>query len=431
MPHIPRDRLPVGTLGLMAVPYGLAVLATLPALALRLTGAGLPPPAAALLFGLGVLGAGFLLSWAAEAAEAHISPGLTLALLALVTVLPEYAVDVYYTYQAGLNPGSKYVQYAAANMTGANRLLIGLAWPLVALLGWVRTGRRAVTLRWENSAEVAFLGVATLYSFVIVLKGRITLFDALVLLGIFAAYLWRVSGTSEAVEEEVVGPAAAIGRLPRGRQYVMIAGLITFAAAVILAAAEPFAESLVGVGREWGIDEFLLIQWLAPLASEAPAVVVAILYCLRGRPANGLGVLASDKINQWTLLVGMLPIVYSVAAGHPAALPLDERQREEFFLTAAQSAFAVAVLMRRRLGPAGAVALFSLFAGQLAVSFALRADEARSVRVLTEAAWVYLVLAAMTLLWTGRRAWDFALVGLFNRPAPADQGPRGDEGMVE
>lgn len=72
-------------MGRVGLVYGLAVAATAPAVALRLTGYGLPPPAAALLFGLGVLGAGFLLSWAAEATEAHITPGLTLALL---TVLP-------------------------------------------------------------------------------------------------------------------------------------------------------------------------------------------------------------------------------------------------------------------------------------------------------------------------------------------------------
>ena len=73
---------------------------------------------------------GFLLSWGAETAEQHIAQGLILAVVALVTVLPEYAVDLYYAYKAGLEgPQSQYVHYAAANMTGANRLLVGLAWP--------------------------------------------------------------------------------------------------------------------------------------------------------------------------------------------------------------------------------------------------------------------------------------------------------------
>ena len=61
----------------------------------------------------------------------HLSQGLVIGVLALVTVLPEYAVDLYYTYQTGLHPGSAYAGFAAANMTGANRLLIGAGWPLI------------------------------------------------------------------------------------------------------------------------------------------------------------------------------------------------------------------------------------------------------------------------------------------------------------
>ena len=200
----------------LLLPVGLAVAATLPGLGVRLSGAPVPAPVQALLFGLAILGAGFLLSWAAEAAERHISPGLTLALLALVTVLPEYAVDLYFAYQAGRDPGSKYVHYAAANMTGSNRLLIGVAWPLAVLVFWWRGGRRAVPLRWANAPEVAFLAAATAYSFVITLKGRIDLFDMAVLLALFAAYLWRVSRLPEEEREEVVGPAAELARLPHG-----------------------------------------------------------------------------------------------------------------------------------------------------------------------------------------------------------------------
>jgi len=167
----------------------LAVAATLPGLVMRVTGLHLAPLLDTLLFGIAILGAGFMLSWGAEAAEEHVSQGLALAVLALITVLPEYAVDIYYTWQAGRHPTSEYVQFAAANMTGANRLLIGIAWPLIVLLFWWRSGKRAVPLRWENSAEISFLALASLYSFIITLKGRIDLVDTLALSAIFAAYL--------------------------------------------------------------------------------------------------------------------------------------------------------------------------------------------------------------------------------------------------
>ncbi|OJY70735.1 MAG: hypothetical protein BGP16_00675 [Sphingobium sp. 66-54] len=108
-----------------------AIAATVPALALRYTGARPDPVIDAAIFGVAILAAGFMLSWGAESAEGQISSGLILAAVALITVLPEYAVDLYYAWRAGQDPGSNYVHYAAANMTGANRLLVGIGWPLL------------------------------------------------------------------------------------------------------------------------------------------------------------------------------------------------------------------------------------------------------------------------------------------------------------
>ena len=123
-----------------------------------------------------------------------------------------------------------------------------------------------------------------------------------------------------------------------------MAALFVFAAVVILLVAEHFAEALVGTGREFRISEFLLVQWLAPLASEAPELLVAGLYAWRLNTNAGLGTLVSSKVNQWTLLVGTLPIVFAIASGSLAGLPVEPRQREELLLTAAQSVFAVATL---------------------------------------------------------------------------------------
>ena len=84
------------------------------------------------IYGAAVVAASFLLAWAAEAAQIDVSGGLAIAVLALIAVLPEYAVDLYYAYVAGHD--AEYTQYAAANMTGSNRLLMGLGWPVVVLV---------------------------------------------------------------------------------------------------------------------------------------------------------------------------------------------------------------------------------------------------------------------------------------------------------
>ena len=375
------------------------VLTTLPAVLFRLMGFRPNPILDAAIFGVAILAAGFLLSWGAEAAEQKISQGLVLAVVALVTVLPEYAVDLYYAYQAGLaGPQSQYVHYAAANMTGANRLLVGLAWPLMVLLHWMKDRHRSIDLAPANAAEIGFLLLASLYAFVILLKGSISLLDFVVLAGIFGAYVWRVRNLPKSDnpdEAEEAGPAAALNELSPAAQWAAMGALVAVACAVILAAAEPFAEAMVETGRAVGVNEFLLIQWLAPLASEAPAVSVAVLFVLANRAGNALTAMISDKINQWTLLVGMLPLAMTIGAGAVMALPLDARQKEEFFLTAAQSLFGLALLLRLRLSVPSALALAGLFAIQVALAFTFRNDEARTIATLTWLAWAYLGLAAV------------------------------------
>ncbi len=340
----------------------LAVALTLPGLFLKLAGSHTAPPVEALLFGMAVLGAAFLLSWAAEVAQKDISQALAVAILALIAVLPEYAVDMVFAWKAAGNP--VYGHYATANMTGANRLLVGFGWPVIVVLFALRFKRKSVKLEPSHRSEILFLGLATCYSIIIPLKQQLDLWDSLFLLIIFAMYAARVA-KAEAHEPELIGPAKWLGDMPTPRRRLAATGLFLFSGAVIFASAERFAESLVATGKGWGIDEFLLVQWLAPLASEAPEFIIAILWTLRGDAEAGLSALVSSKVNQWTLLVGTIPLVYSLGLGHAGALHLDLRQEHELWLTAAQSLFAVAILANLSLSWYGAVALFALFGIQL------------------------------------------------------------------
>jgi cation:H+ antiporter len=118
------------------------------------------------------------------------------------------------------------------------------------------------------------------------------------------------------------------------------------------------------------MNEFLLVQWLAPLASESPEGMIALLFALKGKGSVGLGALISSKVNQWTLLVGALPLAYGLAAGGLAIgglapMVLDARQKEELLLTSAQSLFAVVVISDFRFALWEAMMLLILFTAQL------------------------------------------------------------------
>ncbi|MCX5682805.1 MAG: sodium:calcium antiporter [Planctomycetota bacterium] len=331
---------------------------------MRLAGIHCDPPIMVLVSGLAVLGASFLLLWACDVVQADVSQTLALAIVALIAVLPEYAVDMYFTWEAGQNPDSAYAGYAVANMTGANRLLIGVAWAAVAVLYWLRH-RKVVHLSAVRRTELVFLGMATVYAFVVCLKGTLAWYDGLVFLGLYVWYM-RIAGGRPCEECEVDGPAEMLFRLSKGRRRLATAVMFLFAAGAILANAEPFCEGLIGTGKQLGINEFVLVQWLAPVASEAPEFTVALMFALRGRPGIALGSLLSSKLNQWTLLVGMIPGVFAVSHGsldHP--LPMGQYQMDEILLTAAQSLLGVIMLASLRLSLGGAALLFTLFAAQL------------------------------------------------------------------
>ena len=117
-------------------------------------------------------------------------------------------------------------------------------------------------------------------------------------------------------------------------------------------------------GRDFGISEFFLVQWLAPLASEAPELFIAGLFAWRLNTDAGLGALVSSKVNQWTLLVGSLPIVFAISVAEPARAADRRGAAAELFLTAAQSLFAVALIVNLRMSIREAWWIFGLFWGQ-------------------------------------------------------------------
>lgn len=346
------------------LPIGLAVAATLPGLIARFSGAALDPPLMAILAGGAIMGASFLLLWACDAAQTDMPQTLALAVVAFIAVLPEYAVDMYFTWQAGQHPAGGYAEYAVANMTGANRLLIGVAWVVVVAAYWYKA-RRPVQLDDERRTELFFLAAATLYAVLIPIKGTLAWYDGLVFIGIYVVYVVIVS-RRPITECDVAGTAACIVCMPTAKRRTATALMFLFSALVILLNAEPFSENLVSTGTMLGINEFFLVQWLAPIASETPEFLVATMFALRGQAGMALGSLLASKLNQWTLLVGMIPWVYagsSTQLSHP--IPMGAVQMDEILLTAAQSALAVVLLASLRLTFSEALLLFVLFAGQL------------------------------------------------------------------
>lgn len=369
------------------VAFIIAVMLALPGAYLGMTHAELSPVVGAVLFGLAIFCAATILSWAAEVAQIDISQSLAVAIMALLAVLPEYAVDFIFTWKAGQGSEEAH-HYAIANMTGANRLLVGFGWPVILFLFVWFKKKKEVILKPDQRNEIFYLGAATIYSFTIPLKGDLNLIDTVILVTLYILYAHR-SAKTESEEPELVGPVKIVANMKVTPRRVVTYAMFGFAGLVIFFVAEPFTESLVEAGTVLGIDRFLLVQWLAPFASEAPEFIIAATWSMRGEAAAAMKALISSKVNHWTLLIGSIPLVYVIAAGKLVIFDtfvLDDRQNHELILTAAQSLFAVSVLVTLRLNKLSGLLLLVLFFAQFIVP-----------EIRMEVAAVYMVFALIYL----------------------------------
>jgi cation:H+ antiporter len=366
-----------------------ALLSTLPWIAARLTGVAHTFSALTqvLLSGLAVLAASFLLAWAAETAEKDVPRAFAIAVLAVLAVAPEYAVDAFYAWQAGATAGpSEASNLAVANMTGANRILIGIGWSGIALFALYRarvsTQDAEVTttdtllgnyveLDRDLALEILFLAVATVFAFAIPLNGGIDAFDTAFLVGLYVVYIAIVIRGDVEEHEGAVGVPAFFHERSKLVRVSSAIALFVYSGLLIFVAVEPFAHGLEDLGLQLGIPKFFMIQWIAPLASESPELIVTVYLVNKARTTAAFNALISSKLNQWTLLIGTLSVVYSISLGEYGVLAFDAKQAAEIWLTAAQSFFALVLLVDFRLSAGEAITLLALFASQVVTEFAI------------------------------------------------------------
>jgi cation:H+ antiporter len=310
---------------------------------------------------IGVVGAAFLLGWAADAGEAVFHGGLVLAAVALVTVLPEVIIEVRFAF-------TQQVDLVTANLTGATRLLLtgAIAMPLaVAYLAYRRRQpAQPFQLAASRRLELAILLIASIFALQIVARGHLTLADGIVLVALYVVYARRVQGTPDE-QPAVVGVGAGLLSLPPRYRRPAIAALIGVAAAIMGTIANPFADALLETGTSVGLDPYHLIQSVVPLTTEAPEFVVVAVLVANRRPAQGLALFLAASVSQWTLGFGAVSFAY-LAGGGGTSMALAGRELVELALTIAVTLFVAAALTSRRPERADAW----LMLGALVVEFA-------------------------------------------------------------
>ena len=319
-----------------------------------------------------ILGSAILIAWAAEAAQFLMSQGLALAILAWLQTLPEFAVEAVIALEASKDPEK--IHLVTANFTGSLRLLTGVGWPMIfatAAFFYRKKNKKAlgqIELEEEHAIEVVGLIVGILYSCWIYVKGTLNMWDSLFLMIIYFAYLY-ILRTIPAKAEEEIGDLEAIPRkilsFAKPIRNAIIIGLFVAGGLILYLVAHPFLESMLAVAVAMGVSEFIFVQWVSPFLSEFPEKVSAFHWARQARKAPmALMNMVSSNINQWTMLIAMIPLVYSYGIGSVSEIQFDMHQKEEILLTLAQAFVGFMLLLNMSFSWYEAGGLFLLWVAQ-------------------------------------------------------------------
>ncbi len=315
----------------------------------------------------GVILAAILISWGAETAQFLVSQGLAIAFIALLQVVPEFMVEATVAWRGETN-------LMLANVTGSNRLLMGVGWSMVFIVADVanrlKTGHGIpyIELRRETYVQVLMLMISSGYFAFVIWHGRLDVVDGVFLLAFFAVYmilLKRLPEEDAEKKEDLLTMPRYLATIPRpGEQFYKLVGVFIVGGITMWAMAEPFLDSMKVIAAGVGITAFVFIQWIAPFLSEFPETVTAFYWARRIAPAPmALMNLISSKVSQWTLLVAMIPAVFAVAHGE-WEIQLTPRQSEELLLSFMMMLYGSVTLLKLRFTRLNALSLFGLWLGQ-------------------------------------------------------------------
>ncbi len=319
-----------------------------------------------------VLASAMLIAWAAEAAQFLMSQGLALAILAWLQTLPEFAVEAVIAHEASKDPEK--IHLVTANFTGSLRLLTGVGWPLIfgtAAFFYRKKTRKPlgqIELEDEHCIEVIGLVISILYFCWVYFKGTLNLWDSMWLIFIYAAYLYVLRKIPAKTEEEI-GDLEYIPRMilsfRKAIRNTIIIGLFLAGGLILYFVAHPFLQSMLAVALAMGVSEFIFVQWVSPFLSEFPEKVSAFHWARQARKAPmALMNMVSSNINQWTMLIAMIPFVYSYGIGTPSEIHFDLHQKEEILLTLAQAFVGFMLLLNMSFSWYEAAGLFLLWLAQ-------------------------------------------------------------------
>lgn len=262
------------------------------------------------LFLIGVLLAGgggelFVRGTVGMARSLRISPGIVAATVAaFATSSPELTVAINSAVDGLPN-------IALGNALGANVVNVALVLGGALLIGSLHAPRGSVRRDFPTALVVPIVTA------VLLVDGKLSRIDGVLLLAAFVAWLLAVIGAARrersAVEE-------VLGAYPAGR--ALIEGAIGFA--LLVTAGHFVVTGASGIAAAYGVSEFVIGATVVAIGTTVPELATTVISRLRGHDQVGLGTILGSNIFNGLFIVGLVsaltPIDVNLAEVAPALI---------------------------------------------------------------------------------------------------------------
>ncbi len=300
-----------------------------------------------------------------ELIEEHVPHGIALAILSFVEMLPELGVELSIVMMAVFDP--KFIIYISSNFTGANRILIGIGWPIIFFVLCLKNRSFVREVELDNVIAVyaIFLLTVNVLYFYIVFFHELNIFIGVIMIFIFLIFLYvqyRIKSNGRDYDEYMKITKKIRERGGNGMLYVLPVVLIVGGGILLYISEDPFVTELMAISSVLGISTYYFIQWVAPFITEFPELSTAALWSKNGKGSTPLAALVSSQFEQWSVMIGVIPIVYFIFdGGHPFFIPLDNLQVTEVLLTVMQSLFSAVILLKMKIKQWEFIVIFVLW----------------------------------------------------------------------
>lgn len=299
---------------------------------------------------LAMAGAGLLLGWVGLFLQAEMSPAVAGGTIAAIASIPQ-GVQLFF-WAASPEGHAGRLPFIAPSL-----VLMGGGWSSAALFHRFRRGQAVIPFREGSWVELLALLIATLDAFWMVLKRSLSLWDSLVLLGVFALYL-VFAGRLEPAPPVREGPLSDWRHLGFPWRQIALT-LLGAAAGTLLLLAWKDLSRAVSLPAGSG-------PWLEALAGQSPVLLTGLLLILQDRPRLGIRVLVASLVIQVSLLVALIP-VGPMLARRSATFALDPDQVSELGVYASMLFYGVLLLSGLALTAGAAISLAAMLAGVILI----------------------------------------------------------------